>query len=595
MRYYFSLLTAVATFILVCAGALVTSTGSGLAVPDWPLSYGTLFPPMVGGVRFEHAHRLIAGAVAVLTVILALWTARAEKRRGVRLLAWSALGAVLAQALLGGLTVLLLLPTAVSVAHAGLAMAFFCITVLLAVFTRPVERDHLPASQVHGSVSAHCVSVGQVLFALTSLAIYIQILIGAWMRHSGAGLAIPDFPLSYGRLITPLAAFPVQLAFAHRAGALIVLTLVMTSAGASWAGRRENPAAARCGLALLALTVIQIALGALTIWTLRSVLVVSAHVALGALLLATAVLGTWSLGWTPRPLRPHPRDLVPLVKPRLTALVMVTTAAGFFLAADSLALTWRLAWTLLGTALCAGGAGALNQVLERDRDALMVRTRLRPLPAGRVSPAAAQRFGIGLCLAGLALLILGTDLLAAFLAAVTIAAYLFVYTPLKTRTTLCTLAGAVPGAIPPLIGWAARAGALAPDAWMLAAVLFFWQLPHFLAIARLYRDDYVRAGFRMLGLEEGDRAQSGRQIVLYALALLAATLLGGFVGHSWWLYVAGSTALGAAFLALGVWAAIQGSPAAARKLFLGSIAYLPLLMILLVADRVGYPAFLIAK
>ncbi len=584
-RFYFSLLTAAATFVLICAGALVTSTGSGLSVPDWPLSYGTLFPPMVGGVRFEHTHRLIAGSVAILTLVLAIWTSRCEKRRGVRLLAWAALAAVLAQAILGGLTVLLLLPTAVSVAHAGLAMAFFCATVLLAYL------------QGGGRLAW---SRGSALAALTTLAIYVQILIGAWMRHSGTGLAIPDFPFSYGGWIPPLASFPVRLAFAHRVGALVVLALVSATAAASWARRRENPSAARFGLLLLGLTVIQALLGAFTIWTMKSVWVVSAHVAAGALLLATSALETstfetasqrpTSPARTPggvRALAGRPRPYVELVKPRLTLLSVFTTAAGFWLAEDALSFSWRIVWTLAGAALCAGGASALNQVLEVKQDALMERTRKRPIPTGRVSERSAQRFGVALCLAGLALLAGLVNLAASGLAALSIATYLGVYTPLKTRTTLCTLAGAIPGAIPPLIGWAAARGSLDLGAWILFAVLFFWQLPHFLAIARLYRDDYRRAGFRMLGLEDGESSQAGRQIVLYALALLAVTLLPVWRGEVGAFYVAGAAVLGAAFLALGVIAAVKQTPLAARRLFLGSLAYLPLMMLLMVAGRVG--------
>ncbi len=197
-----ALLTAGATAFLVFAGGMVTSTGSGLAVPDWPLSYGTLFPPMVGGVFYEHGHRMVAGAVALLTALLALMAWRWEPRRWVRRLALGALALVLLQAVLGGLTVIYLLPVGISVAHAGVANLFFCLTVTLAVVTSPRFRRP-PAPAAAGAT-------GGVWVALAAL-VYAQILLGALMRHTGAGLAIPDFPLALGRILPPLDSWPVAI------------------------------------------------------------------------------------------------------------------------------------------------------------------------------------------------------------------------------------------------------------------------------------------------------------------------------------------------------------------------------------------------
>lgn len=278
----FAVLTAVATLGLIFAGGLVTSTESGLSVPDWPLSYGKLMPPMVGGVRYEHGHRMVATTVGILTVILAVWLARREPRRWVRRLGWVALAMIVAQGVLGGLTVLFLLPTAISVAHACLAQTFFCITVTLAVVTSPAwESGAAPDPATR-------------LATLTASAVFLQLLVGAVMRHTKAGLSIPDFPLSLGRIVPPLDSFPVAIAFAHRAWALVVAGLVLATTAATLRSRRPN--LSRAALALSLLVFVQIALGAITVLSKKNVAVTTAHVATGALLLGTAVaLGVGSL------------------------------------------------------------------------------------------------------------------------------------------------------------------------------------------------------------------------------------------------------------------------------------------------------------
>src|SRR6266436_1594912 len=216
-----ALATAGATFLLLFLGGLVTSTGSGLAVPDWPLSYGQVFPPMVGGVLFEHGHRLAATAVGCLTIVLALWTVVGEQRPGVRVLGIAMLVAVILQGVLGGVTVLYKLPLAVSVTHACLAQTFFCLTVTLALVTSPAWSVPRPRRSP--------VALG-VLAGLTTGAVFGQLVLGALMRHMHAGLAIPDFPLAFGRLVPPLATPSIAVHFAHRVGALVVAVAVSTTA-----------------------------------------------------------------------------------------------------------------------------------------------------------------------------------------------------------------------------------------------------------------------------------------------------------------------------------------------------------------------------
>ena len=270
----FAVVTVVATLGLIVAGGLVTSTESGLSVPDWPLSYGRLMPPMVGGVFYEHGHRMVATTVGILTVVLAAWLAKREPRRWVRRLSYLAVATVVAQGVLGGLTVIFLLPTAVSVAHACLAQTFFCLVVTLAVVTSPrwlpqPASLRLPASR---------------LAALAAGAVFVQLVLGAVMRHTKAGLAIPDFPLSLGRVVPPIDSFPVAIAFAHRAWALVVAGVVFAAAAAAYrAGLR------RSAIFLGTLVPAQIALGALTVLSRKGVAVTTAHVATGALLLGTSL------------------------------------------------------------------------------------------------------------------------------------------------------------------------------------------------------------------------------------------------------------------------------------------------------------------
>jgi cytochrome c oxidase assembly protein subunit 15 len=278
-----ALLAVAATTFLVFAGGMVTSTGSGLSVPDWPLSFGTLNPPMVGGVFYEHGHRLIAGGVALLTAFLAFTAWRVEPRAGVRRLAAGALALVLTQAVLGGLTVLFLLPTAVSVAHAGTANLFYAILVVLAWLTSPacIRRPAVAGSPAPAGRG----------WNVLVLAIYAQMLLGALMRHTGAGLAIPDFPLALGRLVPPLDTWPVAIHFTHRVGALLVVAVALPVLAGSMRATAHSPRLLGPTAALSLLLPLQAALGVLTVWTGKAPVLTSLHVAGGTLCLGAAVWG----------------------------------------------------------------------------------------------------------------------------------------------------------------------------------------------------------------------------------------------------------------------------------------------------------------
>jgi protoheme IX farnesyltransferase len=278
-------------------------------------------------------------------------------------------------------------------------------------------------------------------------------------------------------------------------------------------------------------------------------------------------------------------DFVTLTKPRLNFLVVLTTLAGYALGADRGAPVAALLHTVIGTALVAGGASALNQLWERDTDRLMRRTRLRPLPDLRVRPSEALWFGAGLSAAGLLQLALGANLLTAGVAAATLLSYVFFYTPLKLRTSLSTIIGAIPGALPAVIGWVAATGRLSVEAWVLFAIVFLWQMPHFLAIGWMYRDDYASAGIPLLPVIQPDGRSTGRQAVLYAAALIPVTLLPSFVGLASAYYMVGALVLGVVVLALSLEFAATRTMTTARRLFLATILYLPLLWGLLLADH----------
>jgi len=294
MLHRFAKLVAACTVFLVLAGSLVTSTGSGLSVPDWPNSYGWnmfTFPPSkwVGGIFYEHGHRLVASTVGFLTIILAGWLWIAEPRRWLKRLGLAALGTVVLQGLLGGLTVLFFLPASVSTAHAGLAEIFFCITVAIALFTSPAWIQ--AAAPVDDRTLRR-------LAATTTALIYMQILVGAAMRHTEAGLAIPDFPLMFGHVIPDHWDPKIAIHFAHRVGALIVTLAIVATSGHIWFHHRGRRELTRPAAFVVALVALQITLGALTVLSRRAVAINSAHVVCGATVLATSLvitLRSWRL------------------------------------------------------------------------------------------------------------------------------------------------------------------------------------------------------------------------------------------------------------------------------------------------------------
>lgn len=287
-HHRYAKLVAACTVLLIAAGGMVTSTDSGLSVPDWPTTYGWnmfTFPlsKWVGGIRYEHSHRLIASSVGFLTIILAVWTWRIEPRGWVRKLGFAALGAVILQGLLGGITVLLFLPPAVSIGHAGLAQIFFCLTLTLALVTSPGWKNVVQPVED---------PLLRKIAATTTALVYTQILIGATMRHNAAGLAIPDFPLAFGHLVPPVWNAKVAIHFAHRAGALVVTLAILATSSHVLYHHPQRRDLVRPAVLLVGLVFVQITLGAFVIWSGKDPVINTAHVVNGAATLGTSLVLT---------------------------------------------------------------------------------------------------------------------------------------------------------------------------------------------------------------------------------------------------------------------------------------------------------------
>jgi len=574
----FAVATAVATYLLILIGGLVHGTGSSLACPDWPTCYGTLMPKMEGGVLVEHSHRLAAGTVVILTLVLAtlLTASRHAELRPLRPFGWLAVGLVFAQALLGGITVMLRLPTPISTAHTGTSLLFFLTLVYIAVRSRPVPERAPP---VPPPVVAR-------LAIVAAVAIYFQMLLGGLVRHSGAALACTDVPLCRGSL-WPDAHPTVLIQALHRLTGVAVALLVFASSFVTLRRAWIRPGLRTLAIAAPVLVCVQIALGIHAVTSFLDLATVESHLAVATALLATQVLIALRADPATAPGRPSVawfRSMVQLGKPRITGLVVITFLGGLWLAPGQIA-HWRTIMTLIGTALLVAASNALNMYLERDVDALMERTRDRPLPRAVVSPEAALAFGTGLACVGIALVFLGSNLLTGLLGLLAIAGYVAVYTPLKRTSGAALFVGAVPGALPPLMGWTAVTNHLDAAGLALFAVLFLWQIPHFLAIATYRAADYARAGFKVLPLTIPVRA-TRVTIVLFSVGLVAATIVLEPLRLAGPRYGLCAALLGAVFIG---WAAAGFRRAAenrwARSLFVYSIVYLTLLFVALVVDR----------
>jgi protoheme IX farnesyltransferase len=578
--YRFAVATAVATYLLILIGGLVHGTGSSLACPDWPTCYGTLMPKMEGGVLVEHSHRIAAGTVLALTLVLAglLARSRAPALRPLRPFGWLAVALVIAQALLGGITVLLRLPTPISTAHTATSLLFFLTVLYIAVRARPAAVAPAVAPAAAPPLVAR--------FALVAaVGVYFQMVLGGLVRHSGAALACTDVPLCRGSL-WPDAHPTVLIQALHRLNAVAVALLVIASAVLTFRRATRPSLRVLAGVAPI-LVGVQIWLGLRSVTTFLDLATVESHLAVATALLgvlALTVLGARPAAQPSFPRASWFRDLVELAKPRITAMVVITFVGALCLAPGRIA-RWRAIMTLIGTALLVAASNTLNMYLERDVDPLMERTRDRPLPRASLSPETALAFGVSLACVAVPLVFLGSNLLTGVLGLFALGSYVAIYTPLKRHSAIALFVGAVPGALPPLMGWTAVTGRLDAGGLALFAILFLWQIPHFLAIAIYRAADYARAGFKVLPLTISTRA-TRVTIVTFSAALVLATVLLEPLRVAGLPYLVCAALLGAVFMGWAVAGFRRAAAGAwARSLFFYSIVYLTLLFVALVIDR----------
>ena len=583
---------AAVTYGLVVLGGVVRVSGSGLGCPDWPLCHGHVLPPLDVHAIIEYSHRTTASLASTLLVVTALaaWLL-ARRRPDVRWPATIALLLLALQVALGAITVLLELPPIVVLVHLATAQALLaaaCVTAVTAL---------LPPAGA-GAIDR----LGRRAAGLAAGAAYLLILSGSLVVGSGASAACSGWPLCGGGFRVALERLPL-IQLLHRGlaallGAVIVLALLAVLRRLRWSR------AVRLWVALtLAALAFQVAVGAAVVLLGLPAELRGLHLAL-----ATAVwVGTVTLGVIAsrlpaapqavpaatrqagrglrRPIRDVALDYVSLAKPRIIPLLLVTALGSMMIAARGWPSTRLVVLTLVGGALAAAGAGAINCWIDRDIDAEMQRTRRRPVPAGRIAPEHALAFGVALGTLAFLVLAFGVNVLAATLALSALLFYVLVYTLwLKRSTAQNIVIGGAAGAMPPLVGWAAVTHSLDLTALYLFAIVFFWTPPHFWALALWLKADYARAKVPMLPVVVPDR-EARRQILWYTLALVALTMMLFATRALGYVYLAGATILGGGFIAFAVANLVDRRRRFARPLFNYSLAYLALLFGVMVADR----------
>lgn len=585
-----TVVTAVVTYALVVLGGVVRVSGSGLGCPDWPLCHGRPYPPLELHAIIEYSHRTTASLASTLVVLTAgvAWLAW-RHRRDIVAPATIALALLIVQVLLGAITVRLELPPIIVLAHLATAMALLgalCVTAT-ATFTEPGR----PSIDRVAARWARAAAVGT----------YLLILSGSLVVGSGASGACNAWPLCGGGFSFAFDRLPaVQLL--HRGMAALIGVLIIAGLLGVVRRHRRNPAVrATVALTLTALA-LQVAVGAAVVLLHLPAALRGLHLALATAVWAGTVVLAVLASRLPlvdepvglrraaarsprRPARDVVRDYVSLAKPRIIVLLLITALGGMMIASRGWPSTGLVILTLLGGALSAAGAGAINCWIDRDIDGEMYRTRRRPIPDGRIAPAHALTFGISLGVGAFLLLAFWVNVLAATLAVSGLLFYVFVYTLwLKRSTAQNIVIGGAAGAVPPLVGWAAVTHSLDLTALYLFAIIFLWTPPHFWALALRIQRDYARVGVPMLPVVRGEH-EAKRQILLYTLLLVAVTLMLFVTGALGAVYLAGAVVLGGAFIAFAVLNLRDRRRRWSRPLFDYSIAYLALLFCVMVADR----------
>jgi protoheme IX farnesyltransferase len=599
-----TLFNIVMTFCLIMWGAVVHNTQSSLACPDWPLCYDQVFPNMEGAILIEHGHRLLASFVGFLTVLMAIFSfierKKSDKHQHLFKASLMALFLVIAQGALGGITVIYKLPTIASTSHLGLALFYFSFLVYIHHQASALTQSSITLSEElkkqfkknwkpfirHG-----------VLLSLALL--YSQILLGAFMRHAGAGAACGVGSKSAllcmdvsNWALTFWPSLPTsQLHMIHRYYGVLVFLVVAYFSIKTFIFFKGNLKLRIASLLPFAFISLQVLFGVLTVWLNFAVVPTTLHLAGAAL----SLIAVWKLNLLVKDIEAELfdggshsflSDVVDLTKPRLSLLVMVTALVGTLIAPDKINFFKALLAFFL-TTLVVIGAAALNCYMEREIDAKMHRTKDRPLPAKRMKPLVALIFGIVLLLVSIPLLGIFINGVTAILAFVAAALYLYAYTPMKQKSELAVYVGAIPGAIPPVMGWTAVTGQIDVMAVTLFLILFVWQLPHFLSISLYHAEDYGAASIKIYPNLKRGVVITKLGIFVFTAFLFVTSLLPSIFSHASFVYTRSALVLSGAFLlysSLGFFIKQDKEKERqwARNYFYGSLFYLPLLLLALI-------------
>jgi protoheme IX farnesyltransferase len=571
---------------LIVLGGIVRITGSGMGCGDhWPRCSGEWFPPLDLPTLIEISHRWAAAVVSVLVLAVAVVALRRHRSEpALRNPALLAAVTLVIQVLLGAVTVKLVLPPSVVITHFANAMLLLAALLVVALRSSAATRLPLPRRQRHASHGLALATAGLG---------FVVILFGAQVANFDAGLLCLGFPLCNGSALPPEGAL-AGLHWTHRvlAFGFLVLLGVLVARVSRDPGPRTGPLRLWASVVLGA-TLVQVGVAAAMILQLLPTGLRALHLLVGTAIWAALVILTYHSGRTPSaaavPDVAQPSllaDLVTLTKPRIISLLLVTTVAPMFITPAGLPSPFLVLWVVLGGYLMAGGANAINMWFDRDIDTQMTRTRLRPIPSGRIRPAFALAFGIGLAILAFAVFRYQVNPLSAWLALGGLLFYVFVYTIwLKRSTPQNIVIGGAAGAFPPLVGWAAMTGGLDLAAVYLFAIVFYWTPPHFWALALIKQADYARAGIPMMPVVRGE-ARTKYEMLVYTLILLPLTILPSFFGALGPFYGVAAALLGARLL----WYCLRvrrESPVTpvAWGMYRYSLLYLALLFVAMGVDR----------
>lgn len=598
-----SLLNIFFTFALLMWGAVVHNTQSSLACPDWPLCYDQVFPNMEGAILIEHGHRLLASFVGLLTIGMVFFSFQERKKSDAHLHLFKAsalaLFLVIAQGALGGITVIYKLPTIVSTSHLGLSLIYFSFIVYIHHMASLTVKPARELSQkVKENIQKNWKPVVRhgILFSLALL--YAQIILGAFMRHAGAGAACGLGPnsaflcmdvASWGYKFWP-SMHPSQLHMIHRYFGVVVFLVVSFFSVKTYHFFKGDKILRTASILPFICVSAQVVFGIMTIWLNMSVLPTTLHLAGAAL----SLISLWKLNLMIKDVErsfflgnPHSflSDVVDLTKPKLSLLVMVTAMVGTLIAPDKINF-FKAFFAFVLITMVVIGAAALNCYIERDVDAKMNRTKDRPLPSKRMKPRTALIFGTILILFSIPAICIYVNLVTGILALIAAASYLYAYTPMKQKSELAVYVGAIPGALPPVMGWTAVTGQIDIMAVTLFLILFVWQLPHFLAISLYHADDYGNANIKVYPNLKRGFFITKIGIFVFTGFLFVTSLLPTYFSQASFIYTRAAFILSGAFLIYSAFGFFKKDKDAerqwARNYFLGSLFYLPLLLIALI-------------